>query len=217
MKTSAKNNINVDETFTSLVEMMLNLGIGKRHIHFMKSKKSNIIHKIFFWNPVVIIAIMFVLGACTGSASANATTTSQPVSIADDRTETFISIEDTVDDDNNSSEISEDKAYTSKEDVAAYIHRYKKLPSNYISKKEAEDKGWITKECNLWEVCPGKSIGGSSFGNYENKLPKKDGRKYYECDIDYDGGYRNAKRIIYSNDGMIYYTEDHYETFEKLY
>ena len=182
----------------------------------MKSKKSNIIHKIFFWNPVVIIAIMFVLGACTGSASANATTTSQPVSFADDKLEASISIEDTIDDD-NSSEISEDKTYTSKEEVAAYIHRYKKLPSNYISKKEAEDKGWIAKECNLWEVCPGKSIGGSSFGNYENKLPQKDGRKYYECDIDYDGGYRNAKRIIYSNDGMIYYTEDHYETFEKLY
>ena len=61
------------------------------------------------------------------------------------------------------------------------------------------------------------SIGGSSFGNYEAKLPKANGRQYFECDIDYDGGYRNSKRLVYSNDGMIFYTEDHYENFEQLY
>ena len=75
----------------------------------------------------------------------------------------------------------------------------------------------MSKEGNLDEVAPGKSIGGDKFGNYEGMLPKEDGRQYYECDIDFDGTYRNEKRIIYSDDGLIFYTEDHYETFEQLY
>lgn len=61
------------------------------------------------------------------------------------------------------------------------------------------------------------SIGGERFGNYEGSLPEKSGRRYYECDVDYSGGYRGAERIIYSSDGLIYYTEDHYRTFERLY
>ncbi len=113
--------------------------------------------------------------------------------------------------------IDENGTYTSKEDVALYIHTYNKLPSNYITKKEAEDLGWISSKGNLKKVAPGKSIGGDRFGNYEGKLPKARGRSYTECDIDFDGGYRNSKRIIFSNDGLIFYTEDHYETFEQLY
>lgn len=101
--------------------------------------------------------------------------------------------------------------------MALYIHTYNKLPSNYITKQEAEDLGWISSKGNLKKVAPGKSIGGDRFGNYEGKLPKARGRSYTECDIDFDGGYRNSKRIIFSNDGLIFYTEDHYETFEQLY
>ena len=107
--------------------------------------------------------------------------------------------------------------YTDKEQVAFYLHLYGRLPSNYISKKEAERLGWDSREGNLDEVAPGKSIGGGRFGNREGLLPEKKGRTYYECDIDYDGGYRGGKRIVYSNDGMIYYTEDHYNSFELLY
>lgn len=110
-----------------------------------------------------------------------------------------------------------DGNYTSKEDVSLYIHLYGELPDNFITKKEATKLGWNNKEGNLWEVAPGKSIGGDYFGNYEGLLPEDDDRDYFECDIDYEGGYRNAKRIIYSNDGLIYYTEDHYESFELLY
>ena len=113
--------------------------------------------------------------------------------------------------------ISEDGTYTSKEDVAAYLHEYGHLPSNFITKKEAKKLGWISSEGNLDEVAPGMSIGGDYFGNYEGNLPESNNRDYYECDIDFDGTYRNAKRIVYSNDGLIYYTEDHYETFELLY
>ena len=111
----------------------------------------------------------------------------------------------------------EDGEYTSKEEVALYIYLYNHLPDNFITKKEAKKLGWESKEGNLGEVAPGKSIGGDYFGNYEELLPEADGRDYYECDIDSDGGYRGAKRIVFSNDGLIYYTEDHYETFELLY
>ncbi|MBR4421200.1 MAG: ribonuclease, partial [Erysipelotrichaceae bacterium] len=113
--------------------------------------------------------------------------------------------------------IREDGTYTSKEEVALYIHTYGKLPSNYITKNEAKKKGWEASKGNLNKVCPGFSIGGDRFSNYEGYLPEKEGRKYYECDIDYQSGTRNGKRIIYSNDGLIYYTGDHYNTFELLY
>lgn len=113
--------------------------------------------------------------------------------------------------------ISEDGTYTSKEEVAAYLHEYGHLPSNFITKKEAKKLGWISSEGNLDEVAPGMSIGGDYFGNYEGNLPETKTRDYYECDIDFDGTYRNGKRIVYSNDGLIYYTENHYETFELLY
>ena len=113
--------------------------------------------------------------------------------------------------------ISEDGTYTSKEDVAEYLHTYGHLPSNFIKKKAAQKLGWVSNEGNLWDVAPGMSIGGDYFGNYEGNLPEAKDRDYYECDIDFDGSYRGAKRIVYSNDGLIYYTEDHYETFELLY
>ena len=114
-------------------------------------------------------------------------------------------------------EVEEDGTYTSKEEVAEYLHTYGHLPSNFITKKEAKKLGWVSKEGNLWEVAPGMSIGGDYFGNYEGILPEAEDRDYYECDIDFDGTYRNGKRIVFSNDGLIYYTEDHYETFELLY
>jgi hypothetical protein len=108
----------------------------------------------------------------------------------------------------------EDGAYTSKEDVALYIHVYGKLPSNFITKKQAKKLGWTGG--SLEEYAPGKCIGGDYFGNYEGLLPKD--QEYYECDIDTLGKKkRGAKRIIYSDDGHIYYTDDHYESFELLY
>ena len=112
--------------------------------------------------------------------------------------------------------IDEDGVYTSKVDVALYLHTYGHLPSNFITKKEAEKLGWSGG--SLEPYAPGKCIGGSHFGNYEGILPEKDGRSYTECDIDTLGAdKRGAKRIVFSNDGLIYYTEDHYETFELLY
>lgn len=113
-------------------------------------------------------------------------------------------------------ELAEDGTYTSKEDVARYIYIYGHLPSNFITKKEANNLGW--QGGSLEPYAPGKCIGGSRFGNYEGLLPEKDGRVYTECDIDTLGAdKRGAKRIVFSNDGLIYYTGDHYESFELLY
>lgn len=107
-------------------------------------------------------------------------------------------------------------SYTSRDDVALYIHQYGKLPGNFITKAEAQKLGWSGG--SLEKYAPGKSIGGDRFGNYEGKLPKKSGRTYTECDIDPRGASaRGAKRIVFSNDGLIYYTDDHYNTFTLLY
>ena len=107
--------------------------------------------------------------------------------------------------------------YDAPEDVAEYIHTYGKLPENFISKNEARDLGWVSSEGNLWDVAYGMSIGGDKFGNREGLLPDAKGRTWYECDVNYSGGFRGDERIVYSNDGLIYYTDDHYESFTQLY
>ena len=105
-------------------------------------------------------------------------------------------------------------SYTTKEDVALYIHTYGDLPLNFMTKKQAKDLGW--EGGSLEPVAPGMCIGGDWFGNYEGLLPED--REYTECDIDTLGkDSRGAKRIVFSDDGLIYYTEDHYESFELLY
>ena len=112
--------------------------------------------------------------------------------------------------------VAEDGAYSSMEEVAVYIDQFGKLPGNFIRKSDAQALGWNSREGNLGEVAPGMSIGGDHFGNYEGTLPDKKGRKWTECDIDADGGFRNGKRIAYSNDGLIYYSDDHYNTFRLI-
>jgi guanyl-specific ribonuclease Sa len=108
-----------------------------------------------------------------------------------------------------------DGEYTSKDEVAAFVRKFGgALPRNFITKREARALGW--QGGPLEPYAPGKSIGGDRFGNYEGQLPTEKGRKYFECDIDFDGTFRNAKRIIFSNDGLIFYTEDHYTTFEEI-
>ncbi len=112
------------------------------------------------------------------------------------------------------STIDEDGVYTTKEDVALYLHTYGRLPSNFMTKNEARALGW--EGGSLEPYAPGMCIGGDRFGNYEELLPTD--RTYYECDIDTLGASsRGAKRIVFSADGLIYYTEDHYESFELLY
>lgn len=110
--------------------------------------------------------------------------------------------------------IAAEGSYTSKEDVALYIHTYGVLPENFMTKTQARKLGW--EGGSLEAYAPGMCIGGDRFGNYEGLLPED--RDYTECDIDTLGrSSRGAKRIVFSEDGLIYYTDDHYESFELLY
>jgi len=112
--------------------------------------------------------------------------------------------------------ILEDGYYTSKEDVSLYLITYHRLPNNYITKDEAIMLGWDNDKGNLWEVTDQKSIGGDRFYNREQLLPIETKLVYFECDIDYEGGYRNGKRIVYSSNWDVYYTDNHYDSFELL-
>lgn len=237
-----------------------------------KNKENgSLLKKLLWWIPIIILGLMFALGACTrrenkivpdkntGQAEstqsksiAKESGTKQSVeiketqgqkkhrqknnkskkrknkkqiqeSVSESADETSSQeIESTQDStveagENGSINVEENGNYTSKDDVALYIHTYGKLPLNYITKAKAQEMGWDPEKGNLSDVLPGMSIGGSAFGNYEGNLPRATGRRYFECDIDYEGGYRGAKRLMYSNDGLVFYKEDHYKTFEQLY
>lgn len=110
-----------------------------------------------------------------------------------------------------------DGTYNSKEDVALYIHLYGCLPRNYVTKSYASD----TLGCaasRVEDYWPDGAIGGDRFGNREGLLPSAPGRTWTECDVNTWGKYnRGAERIVFSNDGLVYYTSDHYASFELLY
>ncbi len=113
--------------------------------------------------------------------------------------------------------IMEENTYTSKEEVARYIYKFHHLPSNYITKKEAQELGWDENKRNLKEVAPGKSIGGDEYSNADKMLPEEKGRIYYECDVNAPDGERGKERLIYSNDGLVFYTDNNVDTFEPIY
>lgn len=161
-------------------------------------KKYKMINKI-------LLALILVLGfsACTEkSFDQNSNLSIQSLESSE------------LDGDSLKESIEEDKPYYKMEDVAAYIHFFNKLPNNYISKSQARKKGWIPKENNLWEVTDKAVIGGDRFGNYEKILPES---SYKEADVNYEGGARGPERLVYDQDGNIFYTSDHYESFERIY
>ena len=103
-------------------------------------------------------------------------------------------------------------------EVALYLHAFCELPPNYLTKGEAREWGWVGSKGNLWEVLPGMCIGGDRFGNREGLLPEAAGRSWTECDVNtLHAKSRGAERIVFSNDGLIYYTGNHYDSFELLY
>ena len=177
----------------------------------MKKKLSPILALL-----LAIVAAFFGYTGLTDDAAAP----SEPVSIVQDVTEEAT---DTLDDptEDITEEVTDaalapDGAYTTKEDVALYLYTYGELPSNFMTKKEAKALGWPGG--GLDDYAYGMCIGGDRFGNYEELLPDADGRTWTECDIDtLHANSRGAKRIVFSNDGLIYYTDDHYESFELLY
>lgn len=116
-----------------------------------------------------------------------------------------------------SAAVKKGQKYYSKDEVALYLHLYGELPPNYLSKNDAIKKGWNEeggKNNNLWDVTDKGCLGGTYFGNYEGKLPKG---QWYEADVDMKYPQRGTHRLVYNKQGDIYYTDDHYETFTKLY
>lgn len=101
--------------------------------------------------------------------------------------------------------------------VDFYVYRYGCLPDYYLTSTEAKQQGWNRWQGNLREVIPGAIVGGDIYKNRNGKLPNAPGRVWYEADFDYDGGYRNLKRIVFSNDGLMFVTYDHYFTFSEVY
>lgn len=202
-----------------------------------KKESGNLLKKLLWWIPIIVLGLMFALGACTRqearresskvessrTESSLESTNSQGEESPSEETvpesseETVLEPSEEAFSQNSGLSVEENGNYTSKEDVALYIHTFGKLPINYITKKEAQNMGWDSSKGNLSDILPGMSIGGNDFGNYEGALPRASGRRYFECDIDYEGGYRGAKRLVYSNDGLVFYTEDHYKTFEQIY
>lgn len=169
--------------------------------------------KIKYRLPAFILAILILFTGCmTGKKDIGAEEKRQDA----ESIENIENIEN-MNDVPDSDKIDEFGVYREPRLVAEYIHIYNKLPINFVSKKEAMDLGWDSDKGNLWEVTDKMSIGGDKFGNREGLLPKKDGRVYYECDVNYEGGYRGAERIVYSNDGLVFYTDDHYKSFTQLY
>lgn len=110
----------------------------------------------------------------------------------------------------------EDGSYTGKDELALYIHSYGHLPDNFVTKDEARKAGW--EGGSVEDYLPGMCIGGDRFGNREGLLPDAKDRVWTECDVNTLGASsRGAERIVFSNDGLIYYTGDHYESFQLLF
>jgi guanyl-specific ribonuclease Sa len=106
--------------------------------------------------------------------------------------------------------------YYDLEHVVLYLFTYGELPPNYITKSEARDLGW--EGGSVERYLEGAAIGGDRFGNREGLLPQEDGRRYTECDLNTDGASsRGAERLIFSNDGLYFYTENHYESFLEVW
>ena len=172
-----------------------------------------------------LLALALCLGllgyqALFQSADPAATATAGATATAPPPVETTVppsqETEPTADPKGNTESLDEDGSYDSRGDVALYIQTYGELPDNFITKNQARDLGW--EGGSVEEYAPGKCIGGDSFGNREGLLPKANGRTWTECDIDTLGeNSRGAKRLVFSNDGLIYYTDDHYESFEQVY
>ena len=156
---------------------------------------------------LALLLVFSVLSGCGGAAPDVPSSTAAPAADAVSPGES---------DKSSPAALDEGGEYTSAEDVALYLHLYGHLPQNFITKKDARALGW--NGGGLDDYADGKCIGGDRFGNYEGLLPDAPGREYHECDIGtLHAASRGAKRIVYSNDGLIYYTEDHYESFILLY
>ncbi|WP_334471765.1 ribonuclease domain-containing protein [Arsenophonus sp. PmNCSU2021_1] len=105
---------------------------------------------------------------------------------------------------------------TAQQNVVNYLRQYHRLPDFYITKRKARQSGWDPRAGNLCQVMPGKAIGDDRYNNREKLLPAAPDRQWYEADINYHCGHRASDRLLYSSDGLIYVTLDHYKTFSRV-
>lgn len=153
---------------------------------------------------LILLMLLGMMSACAVPSAVQTPDTSSPQLQVSDSQEPEAAV------------IPQEGSYTSAEDVALYIHTYGCLPENFVTKNQARQAGW--EGGSLEDYLPGMCIGGDRFGNREGLLPEAEGRSWTECDINTLGAAsRGAERIVFSNDGLIYYTGDHYESFQLLY
>lgn len=172
-----------------------------------KGKKNSRFKKIMPYIVLVVLAIAGIRSYLQENNDQQGSTSAESVQPASQQ-DASKSSSDTA----NSFDIAQ---LTKGKTVVDYLKKHDRLPNYYLTKKEAKRRGWKPHKGNLCEALPGKAIGGDYFGNREGRLPKRRGRKYHEADINYDCGGRNADRLVYSSDGLIFMTKDHYRTFQK--
>lgn len=165
---------------------------------------SSKIDKLLNDMPETNSALKDTVSSITSSIANDVSSSSQPAEDSDTPTSEAADIT-----------VTEDGSYTSKDEVAAYLHSYGKLPSNYLTTEAAKALGW-DGESDLWAVQSGASIGGDEYGNHAGLLPSADGRTWKQCDVAYNGGTRGPERLVYSSDGLIYYSPDRFTTFEEI-
>lgn len=172
-----------------------------------KGKKKSRLKKIMPYIVLVLLAIAGIKSYLEENKDQQGSTSAESVQTTNQQDENKDSS-----DTGNSFDIDQ---LTEAKIVVDYVKKHDRLPNYYLTKREAKKRGWEPYKGNLCEALPGKAIGGDYFGNREGRLPNRKGRKYYEADINYDCGSRNANRLVYSNDGLIFITKDHYKTFQK--
>ena len=165
-----------------------------------------------------LLALVLALCACSGAAAKsrkkkkNSTVTARPTATATMAPTATPAPTEEPEKENPEKE----DPIISPQGIADYLFEHGELPPNFITKLEAIGRGWQTRFRTVAEAAPGMSIGGDRYGNYEGKLPTKKGRKYFEADCNYVSGNRGAERIVYSSDGLVFYTGDHYQTFTEM-
>ncbi|MEF2248497.1 ribonuclease domain-containing protein [Paenibacillus sp. IITD108] len=175
---------------------------------------------ISLWLASIVILLSVVLGGCSQlnlMDELEPAQSAKPLSSASSKPQISPTATPPAEQsDPGNQEATDSKPLTSFSEVAEYLRTNGKLPPNFITKSEASALGWDAKKLNLDKVAPGKSIGGDRFGNREGLLPSAKGRIWYEADIHYKSGGRGADRIVFSNDGLIYMTTDHYKSFTDI-
>lgn len=166
---------------------------------------------------LLLVLTVFLLPSC--SASVSPSVPISPITVSEQGTQSTPSDKQSKEAPESTSSkqhATHPGSYYTAKTLASYLRQHGVLPSNYIKKREAKERGWNPSAGNLQDIIPNAVIGGDKFGNYEKRLPIKKGRTWKEADLEYSGGRRGPVRLLYSSDGLYYTTRDHYKTFQEV-